>query len=984
VVLGSEGVLVAASGAGDSVDCLARLGRSGALVMLRESAAAARSGKAAVLSVRGVAGIGKTCLLDRARAELERQEGIVLFATGSRPGSRGETIRELFAPLGLTVPEASASPLLAGAAQSALPALMAGSGVPHPEAGDAVYPVLHGLYRLAVNLMADRPLTIMLDDAHLCDPLALRWVDFLLRRAGDHALLVVLASEPDAAEPQRGLLSTIAGHNAGTVIELGPLSEPEVADVVAAALGAETAPSFVRVCWELSGGHPLLLRMLLERCQEQGVRPDGAGARLAAEVGAQALSGALPVRLDRLSDSVRRVAAGIALLGADEPWMVAALLGLPLPAVAAAVAVLRRHGLLTADRWEFVSEQVRGAVLGDLPSGQLDALRLRAARLLQDEGCPPEEVARLLVDLGRLDEPWMLSTLREAAADARRRGEPEAGVRFLNRLAQAVPDDAETLVELATTLADIDPEAAVSHFLRALERTEDLRARVMLVSFLGVLSLEARKAAPAFRLLSDVLDMLEADPEMLPAADDLRREIQAVLLGVGLRSRSTVQESIRRARTMTVPVGHTPAERLALGMLASTAMLDGGSRQQAVERARAAVSGSLVIHNGPLIMAAKILDRSGLPLEALAALDRIVADSKEAGSRWTHCHALAARSSVAAGMGRSVEAEADARAAMELARLETWSQPRIAFASLLLKRGEFAQVEAVLGEIRQPDFVWGYHEMLMIEARAKILLNDVEGGLSVLLRCGRSMAETGIRSAALVPWWLDAVDVLVAQDRRLEALALVESQVEAITGWETQESIGLGLVARGCATGGRQGLELMEAGVEALAASPARFSQLRAELIVGHTLFRSGDDAEARKYLHRAADRAVRCGCPILGAKAKKLLKAAGGRVRKLSGRSSDLLTAAEWRVVEQVAAGATNREIAEVLFVAVRTVETHLSSVYRKLGVSSRTKIASALGEFTPALTKHYVSEQARVPVAVAAASVEGFGRELRMGGYD
>src|SRR5205823_246490 len=245
------------------------------------------------------------------------------------------------APLGFTVPGAVSSPLLPDAAE---PAVLPGAAAGFPE--DAGYSVLTDLYRLAASLMAGGPLAIVLDDAHRCGSLVLRWVDFLLRRAGDRALLVVLAYEPGVGEPGRGLLAAIAGHAAGTTIELGPLSRAEVADVVTAVLGAEPEPSFTRVCSELSGGNPLSLRMLLERFREQGVSPDGPGARRAAEIGAQVLSGMVPARLDRLPESVRRVAAGIAVLGAAEPRVVAALLELPEPMVAAAVDVLRRHGLL--------------------------------------------------------------------------------------------------------------------------------------------------------------------------------------------------------------------------------------------------------------------------------------------------------------------------------------------------------------------------------------------------------------------------------------------------------------------------------------------------------------------------------------------------------------------------------------------------------------------------------------------------------------
>jgi DNA-binding NarL/FixJ family response regulator len=59
-----------------------------------------------------------------------------------------------------------------------------------------------------------------------------------------------------------------------------------------------------------------------------------------------------------------------------------------------------------------------------------------------------------------------------------------------------------------------------------------------------------------------------------------------------------------------------------------------------------------------------------------------------------------------------------------------------------------------------------------------------------------------------------------------------------------------------------------------------------------------------------------------------------------------DALTASERRVAELAARGMANREIAESLFVTVRTVEFHLSHSYRKLGIDSRAELTAALGD--------------------------------------
>ena len=948
---------------------LSFLGRSSELAALRRAAAATRTGKPDVVFVSGVAGIGKTSLLNRAREELEGHGGTVLFATG---GSSDETLRELFAPLGLTAPEEARRPLLSGAARGAAPTLLPGSEAAPAEG--VSYSILHGWYRLALNLLAQGPLTLMLDDAHRCDPLVLRWVDFLLRRADDHALLVVLADEPDAAGPGRELLATITGHTAGTMIELTPLSDAEVGDSAAAALGAGPEAAFVQICSKLSGGNPLSLHTLLKALREQGVRPDEPGARQAAEIGERVLRDSIRARLARLPESALKVAAGIVLLDTAEPRMVAALLELPAPAVVAAIDVLRRHRLLPSVGSGIVREQAQKALLGQLPRGELDALRLRGALLLHDNGRPPEKVARLLAELPELSEPWMYNTLREAAADARRRDDPEAATRFLNRYLRAVPGHQETLVELATILEEIDPETAFFNFFQAIRRTDDLRARVPLVIRLSLLSLRVGRSVLAFRLLADVLEALGANAGVVPdAASDLRLQVRTLLLAVGMHSQRTAREALRRARTIEARSNGTPSERMLLSLLGSTAVLDGGHWEQAAKLARAALSGTLVVHAGPLIIAAQTLNYAGLPAEALAALDPIVEGIEGPDARWTLCHALAVRSWVAAGMGRPVEA-ADIETAMRMARHEDWALPRIMFASHLVNRGEPARAEALLDEIRQPNFAWEYPQMLMVRAWARLQLDDFGGALSILQQCGHSLAEAGINCAVPASWWFEATALLTGLDRRSEALALIDAQEEAIVRWGTPEVVGLGLAARGVATGGRAGLELMAEGVERLAASPARHSQLRAELVVGHALVLAGNDVEARKYLRRATDLAARCGCQGVGALAKKWLVAAGGRTRKPGGGPFDLFTAAEWRVIEQAVAGATNREIAAALFVTLRTVETHLSNVYRKVGVSSRAEMIAAVSELSEA-------KEGIGPGAAPTVSAETFEGEGELG---
>jgi ATP/maltotriose-dependent transcriptional regulator MalT len=87
------------------------------------------------------------------------------------------------------------------------------------------------------------------------------------------------------------------------------------------------------------------------------------------------------------------------------------------------------------------------------------------------------------------------------------------------------------------------------------------------------------------------------------------------------------------------------------------------------------------------------------------------------------------------------------------------------------------------------------------------------------------------------------------------------------------------------------------------------------------------------------------CGARALVARAREELLATGARPRRIVRTGADALTASERRVARMAAEGMTNREIAQALFVTMRTVEVHLTHAYQKLGISSREKLPAALG---------------------------------------
>jgi DNA-binding NarL/FixJ family response regulator len=159
-------------------------------------------------------------------------------------------------------------------------------------------------------------------------------------------------------------------------------------------------------------------------------------------------------------------------------------------------------------------------------------------------------------------------------------------------------------------------------------------------------------------------------------------------------------------------------------------------------------------------------------------------------------------------------------------------------------------------------------------------------------------------------------------------------------------ALGMSLRASALVVGGDEGLALLREAVSVLERSSARLELAHALADLGAELGRSGRRAEGRDAQRRAIKLASHCGALALAESAMAALHAGPGRRARFELTGPDALTAAEWRVCRQVAAGQTNREVAQALFVTEKTVERHLSSAYQKLGIRSRFQLASAIAE--------------------------------------
>ncbi|NGY64220.1 helix-turn-helix domain-containing protein [Lentzea sp. NEAU-D13] len=798
------------------------------------------------------------------------------------------------------------------------------------------YTRLSRLTAAVLDLAARHPLVIVLDDAHRCDAASARWLGFLARRSADVPLCVVLTCPPTGCTSLETLFGDLIEVLDTSEIRVGPFSEEQVRELVFRRFGRVPAPEFVQACQEVCGGVPADLRRWLDDMAGQGVEPDSAGAEWLRDKGIASAVGRVWDRLAAQGSPVRQYATAVALIGSSGPDTAGALFGFSAAAVKAARTTLTDIGVLTAEG-RFASRALRDRVLVELDPDELTALRTRAARMLRDEGASHADIADLLLALPELNEPWMVYTLREAA-----RAVPagaDTAIALLRKAVAAVPDHVDTRLELADALVRTDPTAALAMYAEVVRDVPDGVTRASVVVRYGQVALDARRSHEAFPLLLGVLR--EAPPEDAR----LRALVEETLMVTGFHDVTTVRQALTFARDVTLSADLSAGEnRRLVHQLASTELLTGGS----VARVRELTELSMPPARGPYdfwdVLPAANLHLCGEPVEAMALLNRVVESAEVWDSRMTLALALNARAAMSFDGGDLAAAAADAERALnldvprEMCAGDTWSRGLLA--AVAVRRGANDRAAELLVEHTTP--IEPIEHSWATAARARLLSNrgDLRTAVEMLLRCIRDFDEMGIASPLIVPW-ADAAKLLVELGREEEALDLVERFRPDRHGWDTAWVRGSALLVEGLATGK---IETLEHAVSELAAAGVRLLECEALTALGLALLNAGQEKAARKHLRAAVDLAVRCGDVLAGNAARDALVKAGGRMGVLSATPLEALTGGERRVAELAAGKLTNREIADTLFVAVRTVESHLSNAYRKLGVQTRTELAARL----------------------------------------
>jgi DNA-binding CsgD family transcriptional regulator len=304
------------------------------------------------------------------------------------------------------------------------------------------------------------------------------------------------------------------------------------------------------------------------------------------------------------------------------------------------------------------------------------------------------------------------------------------------------------------------------------------------------------------------------------------------------------------------------------------------------------------------------------------------------------------RAYVQARCGSLAEAEADATSALEHPGLFPGLPPygSLALVDVMLAKGKSAEAADAFTQAVSGHAAAGHIRYLQMRARFRTAHGHVEGALEDLFACGRLEREWDVSTPAFSTWRADAVPLLATLDRMEEARALAHEELDRCRAYGAPVPIAAALRALGSIEQDASGITFLEKALAELQRSSARLERALALLELGAAIRRAGRRAEARLPLREALELATACGADAVALRAHDELIAAGARPRRDPVESRNNLTASELRVARMAADGMTNRAIAQALFLTENTIETHLRSVFRKVGIRSRSQLARAL----------------------------------------
>ena len=916
-----------------------------------------RSGSGELLVVESPAGAGKTRLIEAVCEAASAREMAVLATTASeleRNLAFG-VVRSLFEPSLTNSTSARRRSLLSGAAGLAAPVVAPRPSAAEVSAADPAS-VLHGLFWLTSNLAERCPLVLAIDDAHWADRASLRFAAYLARRLDNLGVLLAVAARPREPGSEEQLISTLTDDRRASVVRLLPLSETAIATLVSKRLASAADERFCVACHAATGGNPFLVGELLSALASDRVEPVAANAERIGELGSSSVARAVLARLTSIGHQAVDLAQAVAVLGGRaELRHAAALAGLEsAPAARAADALARIEVLARTRPLAFVHPLVHNAIYEAIAPGARSLMHAAAARLLAAEGTTSDRVAAHLLKAEPAGDPWVVQALRDAAAEATTRGAPEQAAIYMCR-ALAEPPTADRRGEVLYELGNVEllarERAAVDHLADALAATTDPARRAGIALLLGRAAVSTGRFADATMLLGTAIDELgDAHPEISARLETYRS-------ASGVWHPKFVGELNQRVSGLRALAARAGAGgRSLLLLLAFRLVFDGGPHDDVLALVQQGLDeGDLVGSESAeaieITWAVRALTFIDELERAERVVDAMVLDARKRGSVTGYVFATAWRADIALRRGLVAAAEDDARSAVELATehgLHVIAPQAHAFlAQALIEQDALEEARRVLAHAELGPMHGTRPESRFLHARAqaKLAYGEHQAAIADLRACQEiSDSAPGFHNPNVFAW-RSTLALALPESAREEAVALVETELDQARSIGQPRATGVALRARALLSEKDDQIELLRQAVTTLQASPSRLEHARALVDLGAALRRAGRRSDAREALRRGLDLAAECGSSALAARARDELVAAGARPRRERLSGPDALTASERRVARMAAEGMTNREIAQALFVTMKTVAMHLTRSYEKLDVAGRAQLPGALG---------------------------------------
>jgi DNA-binding CsgD family transcriptional regulator len=889
-----------------------------------------RAGVSGGLIITGQPGVGKTTLLSYAR---EAAKGMRLLgargfqAEASLPYSAlADVLRPLLAWLD-RLPEVQAAGLRAAMALAP------------PSPGDR-FTTYAGALSLIAAAAEEGPMLIAVDDAHWLDPASAEALFFVTRRLAAEGVLMLFAARDGTELPAApaGLpLLRLDGLDHDASIELLGLNAKSMARPVAEAI------------YLASGGNPLALieiSSLLTERQRSGREP----LPEQLPVGPRLVS-AFDARLATLPEATRTIlllAAAGPEAGMPELRIAGAALSID---AEQALTVAERAGLIdVGETVQFRHPLIRSAVYeGASPDQRRNAHRALAFAI--PVGSPGDRAWHLASASIEPNET-VAAALDQVGAEQRARNGYASALRAFERAAELSPN----VVDQVRRLSD----AAVSALLagrgdrsialldRALPLVMAPGPHADLVMLREQIAMWVDRPMAAHAALVDEAGRVEAD-DPARAAALLTYACGATFMASEIaEAERTASRALVQARRAGLPATIASAE-LAMGEALVLHGAPGG-----VELIRKGLEASArvqpdVTHSIDILFAAYCLVHVEDFEIARPLLEDAIRAQRRASAAALLPYPLAVMSELDFRTGHWIEGYADATEAVELAA-ETGQLSSSTFFHACLARleaglGHSDDCRRNLAIVRERTDRFGTDSMFSyawaIEGFLDVGLEAWQDAIQCLSILRRETGLLEMREPGVLRWHGDLIEAHLRVGQRAEA----EAVLEELAGQAQATGRLWARVAAGRARGMMANPDDIEAAFESTLAlaETARdpFELARTRLAYGEGLRRLRRRGEARTQLRSAIATFEQLGARPWTQRAERELAATGERLQRRTGTSSRELTPQEMRVCVAVARGDTNREVATQLFLSLKTVETHLTSAYGKLGLRSRTELA-------------------------------------------